>query len=302
MSISDGEGIILLGMPRSGTTLLRRLLDAHPDICCPGETFLFRGLAKFLEHDIISTGFDYGVMGALEGLGYERSDVKDRLRRFATQFYEELAQKAGKKHWAAKTAVDSFYLPQIEDLFADHARFICITRHGLDTVCSLDEFSRDLQSYIDELHDYIKLYPRPYEAFAHAWAAVTAMILNFAENHEGRCHVLKYEELVQNPDAEMEKITTFLGLDKLPQATSEIMAQKQVDGVGDWKSYKKTAVETASIGRWENELQAVTVEMLSHIVNPVLERAGYDPVSAGSDDDAQRRQELAKMMMQSKGA
>lgn len=294
------DGIIILGAPRSGTTLLRRLLDAHPDISCPGETFLFRGLAKFMEYDVISGGFDYGVMGALEGLGYERKDVNARLRDFATQFYTEMAKKAGKKRWAAKTAVDSFYIPQIEDLFAGHAKFICITRHGLDVACSMDEFTRDLQTYISELHDYIKLYPQPYEAFARAWADVTEEILDFAENYKESCHLLKYEDLVARPDEEMKKITAFLGVSALPQKAVDILAQKKVDGVGDWKSFKKTRVESGSAGRWRADLPAVMAETLASVVNPVLERAGYEAVAEGSEDDAQRRAEIARMMMQAK--
>ena len=49
------KGVIILGCPRSGTTLLRRLLDSHPDLSCPGETFLFRGAARFLKEDTISS-------------------------------------------------------------------------------------------------------------------------------------------------------------------------------------------------------------------------------------------------------
>ncbi|MCA9663328.1 MAG: sulfotransferase, partial [Myxococcales bacterium] len=38
-SAGRSPGIIVLGAPRSGTTLLRRLLDAHPNIACPPETY-----------------------------------------------------------------------------------------------------------------------------------------------------------------------------------------------------------------------------------------------------------------------
>ncbi len=296
------EGIIILGSPRSGTTLLRRLIDAHPDICCPGETFLFRGCARFLQDETISAGFNYGILGALEGLGYDRHDVKDRLRRFATDFYEEMAAKAGKKLWAAKTAADSFYMPQIEDLFADHARFICVTRHGLDVVCSMEEFSRDLQTYITELHEYIKLYPRPFEAFARAWADVTGNILDFAARHPERCFVLKYEDLVAAPDEVMDSVMKFLGVKSLPQKTASILSDgKKVDGIGDWKSFKKTKIDDEGLDRWRTQLPPVTIEGLAPIVNPVLTRAGYEPVSGSNDDDARRRQEIARMMMQAKG-
>lgn len=295
---SSSEGIIILGAPRSGTTLLRRLLDAHPDICCPGETFLFRGLARMMAHDTISGGFEYGMIGALEGLGYDRAALLSRLRGFATGFYAELSQKAGKKYWAAKTAVDSFYMPQIEELFANHARFICVTRHGLDVVCSMEEFTRDLQAYITELHDYICAYPAPLEAFSHAWADVTNDILDFAARHPGQCHMIKYEDLVANPDAEMKKITSFLSVPAWPQKAEDILAQrKTVDGIGDWKSFKKTSIDSKSHGRWQTQLPAATVAQLAPIVNPVLERADYEAVNGADDEDSRRRQEIARQMM-----
>ena len=293
------QGIIILGCPRSGTTLLRRLLDAHPDLCCPGETFLFRACAAFLDADQISHGFEYGPLSALEGLGFDRSETLDRLRAFATGFYADMAKKAGKKHWVAKTAVDSFYLPAVEALFAGRARFICITRHGLDVVCSMEEFSRDLQSYIRELHQYIVEYPQPLEAFAHAWADVTAEIVDFAARRPADCHMLKYEDLAAAPDAEMKRITDFLGLPPAPQDATAVLEKKSVDGIGDWKSYKKNRIETASVERWR-QLPEAAIARLAPIVNETLAAAGYPSVDTGSDDDARRRQELALMMMRAK--
>ena len=40
--------VVLLGFPRSGTTLLSRLLDAHPEISCPPETHLLSAASRFL--------------------------------------------------------------------------------------------------------------------------------------------------------------------------------------------------------------------------------------------------------------
>lgn len=298
-------GVLILGCPRSGTTLLRRLLDSHPEISCPGETFLFRGCARFLEYDTISGGFPYGVTGALEGLGFEESDIKNRLRDFATSFYEDITCKENKSMWVAKTAVDSFYLPQIEYLFAneeDDFKFICVLRHGMDTVCSLKEFSDDLQSYITELHEYIREYQQPYEAFAYAWADVTTMILDFADKYPDRCHIVKYEELIASPDKKLKEITDFLSCNKHSKKAEEILKNMNVGGIGDWKSFKKTKIEKSSMSRWENDLPASTAGMIAPIINPVLERAGYDTVSEADDEEEKRRKELAMMMMQAKSA
>lgn len=60
----DG-GIVVLGLFRSGTTLLRRLLDAHPRIHCPSETFLFSACANFVESQEIAEGMEVGAMSGL---------------------------------------------------------------------------------------------------------------------------------------------------------------------------------------------------------------------------------------------
>lgn len=297
------KGALVLGCPRSGTTLLRRLLDAHPDISCPGESFLFRGCAQFLQQDTISGGFPYGAPSALEGIGFDESVLKNRLVTLATSFYEDVARKQDKSMWVAKTAVDSFYVPEIEYLLADNEdiKFICVLRHGLDVVCSLKEFSDDLQSYISELHDYICKYQQPYEAFAHAWADVTTDIMMFAEAYPQKCHVLRYEDVVADPEKIIKETLAFLGHEYEEGHISKALAHKNVGGIGDWKSYKKKEIGKESLARWEKELPDSTVSMLAPIVNPVLERAGYPEVQHAEDDEARRR-EIAMMMMQADDA
>ena len=200
MAPAHPQGIIVLGMPRSGTTLLRRLLDAHPRICCPGETFLLRASAKFVQGERIASGIDYGVLGGLRALGLAEEDVLSALRQLCFGLLDQLAEQDGKPRWASKTAVDSFYLKEIERIYGDHACFIVVIRQGLDVVCSLQEFAQELQAYISELHAYVSRYPRPLEAFAHAWSDVTRDLLAFVERNPNAI-LVRYEDLVERARA-----------------------------------------------------------------------------------------------------
>lgn len=294
--MSQTNPIIVFGTPRSGTTLLRRLLNAHENIACPGETFLLRGVARFMEQEEISLGQYFGVGGGLSAYGVSDAQVHENLRGLVDGFMSPIAAKDGKKRWAAKTAVESFYIPGIEEIYAGHAKFICLLRHGLDVVCSTEEFSKNLNMYVSELHAYICEYQRPYEAFAHAWTDVTSEMLALADRlGEEHVLVMKYEDMVADTDAALEKIAEFLG--EVPFPADALGGEKGKTGIGDWKAYSRKKVESGSVARWK-DLPTAVVDSLAPIVNPVLEAAGYDPVGETDDEDAARRAEIAAMLMQ----
>jgi hypothetical protein len=298
------QGIIVLGMPRSGTTLLRRILDSHPAICAPGETFLFRAASRFLESEEIAFGIDYGVFGGLKPLGFTEDRILDGIRGLAFGFYEELARSAGKRRWAAKTAVDSFYAAAIERICAGHARFVCVLRHGLDVACSLKEFSDELEGYIAELRPYVQRYPRPLEAFAHAWVDVTTALLALVERNPRSAISLRYEDLVAAPAVTLARLFAFLGEDWDEDLLRRAFDEKEVVGLGDWKTYATKGLKGDSIERWRR-LPEETATRLAPIVNSTLVAAGYPAIEASrqlSNDDAMRRYELAMMFKAARGA
>jgi hypothetical protein len=286
------DGIIILGVPRSGTTLLRRLLNWHPEVFCGGETFLLTGAARFLRSDRIVGDIDYGVLGGLQAAGIAPETVLADLRKFVGRYFRQLADAAGKPRWAAKTAIDSFYVNEIEQIFAGHAQFVCIVRHGLDSVLSLQELCDANETYLREIHEYIVRCPRPLEAFANLWTEVTRALLDFAGRNAGSTIVLRFEDLVTRPDETIDRLTGFLEIAP-GHALLEALRQDAPSGLGDWKTYGKAALDPECIGRWRT-LGAATAGSLAPIVNPVLLRAGYDAVDPGPPPDpaqAMRRYE-----------
>jgi len=297
------QGIVVLGMPRSGTTLLRRILDSHPTICAPGETFLFRAASRFLESEEIAFGIDYGVFGGLKPLGFTEERILDGVRGLAFGFYEELAHRAGKRRWAAKTAIDSFYAAAVERVCAGHVRFVCVLRHGLDVACSLREFSDELEGYIAELRPYVQRYPRPLEAFAHAWVDVTTALLALVERNPASAIALRYEDLVAAPATALARLFAFLGEDWDEGLLRRAFDEKEVVGLGDWKTYATKGLKSDSIERWRH-LPEGTAARLAAIVNSTLVAAGYPAIEARrqlSNDDAMRRYELAMMFNAARG-
>jgi hypothetical protein len=301
---SQAEGIIILGVPRSGTTLLRRLLNAQPQIACPGETNLLAACARFLASDKGAEGLDVGVVTGLGYAGFEPDEVLDKLREWAFGFFRAHAKRSGKRRWAEKSAFDSFHLEAIEQLVGNHAQFVCLFRHGLDTVCSLHDFCEKTQGYLDGLHPYVQRYPRPLEAFARAWVDLTGALRDFAERHPKNSISLNYEHLVANPEGQLQRVLDFLGEPFSPETLKEALQPTSSSGLGDWKSYSKLTIDQAGVGRFWQLPPGIRQE-LAEIVNPTLRKCGYEPVPAdldGSAEAARRRYQLGLMVQAMKAA
>jgi len=288
------EGIIVLGAPRSGTTLLRRLLDAHPHIACPPETNVFSACGRFLRSERIAEGVRVGPVEGLGFAGFARDAVLGRLRELAFGFHREYAQRQGKPRWASKTAFDAFYLDEIEALCGEHAAFVCIQRHGVDVACSLRELSDKNGGYLHELHGYVVRHPMVLEAFAHAWVDLARALAAFAQRHPRNALLVRYEDLSAAPDATMAQIMSFLGETWSPDLQSQALGKRDDVGLGDWKTYGRQTVDASSVGR-RRELSRDTLSRLGAICNPTLRACGYEAIAVDEDPDgetAKRRYQL----------
>jgi hypothetical protein len=297
------DGIIVLGVPRSGTTLLRRLLNSHPNIACPGETYLLSACARFLRSDRLASGADMGVLSGLEFAGFDRSHVLEQLRNMAFEYFQEYAKSRGKSRWAEKTAIDAFYVDEIDTLCGSHAKFVCMVRHGLDVACSCDELVTKNGAIPLELHEFVKRNNVPIEAYCQAWAVATQSIIDFAERHPDNSIICRYEDLAADPDSVLSDILQFVGEPWQADLVQRALDDKSSIGIGDWKTFGTASVDSSSVGRWHS-LPAAVLGRLADIANSTLERAGYDcigaPPSDEDEDDIKRRYELALLIQSSR--
>ena len=272
---SDYEGVVVLGVSRSGTTLMRRLLDAHPDIAAPAETYALSAAAKFLEARQLGSGAEFGALRGLHLAGFEEDDVVGRLRDFAFSFHRDYARRAGKPLWAEKTATDIFHLDGVERLCGNRVRYVVMLRDGLDVAPSLLELVDEVGGYFEELHRFAREEHRPLVAMGNAWQAATLAGLDLARRRPDAALVIRYEALVRDPSATLDALAGFLDVERPDDWAKAALRAPSSAGFGDWKTWETRALHTQSVGR-HRRLPKAALAQLVDAIGPTLELAGYE--------------------------
>jgi hypothetical protein len=256
--------IVVGGCGRSGTTLLRVMLDSHPRICCGPESSVFRRRA--LDPDALADRF-----------GLARRDIRATYDAAASRpaFIEAFAtlclQASGKARWAEKTPRNISRIGAIFHFFPD-ARFVHVLRDGRDVACSLRTHPR--HAVVDG-----KLVPldtwKPLAACARRWRDDIECSRPWW--NDPRFHTLRYEELVRDPGAVLRRLMTFLDEpwdDALLAHPAEGSSPRDVTRFAQ-NPEAVGAVNASSIGRWERDLDVKDRRIFKRIAGRLLVELGY---------------------------
>jgi protein-tyrosine sulfotransferase len=268
--------IFLIGVPRSGTTLLRMMIDSHPQIMCGpeapwlagrgvGNQINFQNLTKFLVHH--KWGPVNGFTGIKEELIYEivASSINEVM--------STSAHSQGKFYWADKTPENIISVPFLYKLFPD-AKFIHIFRDGRDVALSTKAGqwkTINLQSkYVK--NNYINALTR--------WSSWIEKFQGDVRSLNITYLPVKYEDLVRSPREEMQRIFSFLEIewnDKVltpHKAAHDVVDQK---GEGIQSFYNRQSVDTQSLYRWKTQLNWLQRYLTKSVAEEFLLELGYEP-------------------------
>ena len=176
--------IFIIGCPRSGTTLLRLILDSHPNISCGPET-------QFLE-DLETIVGKHWVR--VERYGFNKDYWHQKIAEMFNSFQIEYTTKRGKQRWAEKSPNYTKKLGFINNLFPN-SQFLHIIRDGRDVVAS----HRDRWGYKAGIKA------------TKTWQSYVKKALEFSQKlPEDRYYELRYEELVKDPEKTLLPLFEFL--------------------------------------------------------------------------------------------
>ena len=192
--------VFLIGVHRSGTTLVRQIIDSHSRIACPAESFFIYGLAELFGNDLYQEGF--------EAMGFDREGIARGLRRTADFFFDAYRRSKDKPRWADKTPQYVQILDFIEEVFGPDCQYIVIYRHPLDIINSLLATRWDFSA---PRWDFMRFHDDHFTNLSMYVGDGIQKQLDFEAAHPQRCRRLRYEQLVTEPEPVLRDVFEFLG-------------------------------------------------------------------------------------------
>ena len=280
--------IFVVGAPRSGTTLLQRMLRSHPQISSPtGESHfiiplltkaasygdlskqenivavlreMYRISAEFLETDLHGVKFDIEALAAaIHGRGARTMpQVIDTLFRIN-------AEGEGKARWLDKTPYYILHLPLLAAIYPD-AQFLHIIRDGRDAVLSMLERNTDIRVF--SIYQGAKLWQRYVDA-----GRMMGAILPPERYLE-----LRFEDMLNGQEGTLRRICTFLGVE---------FSEKVIDFQKSRDPLNKTPLLREGIKRdnqekWRDQMAPLQIRTFESVAGRTLAACGY-PLTVPND-------------------
>jgi hypothetical protein len=260
---TDAAITYVLGVPRSGTTLLAYLLAQHPNILCLSEPWLMLALE--------SLGFvpanhpsDAGHIRLATGilLGQSRTAI---LGRAAQMIYRDLLSRSSKQLIIDKTPRYYHCLPFIREAIP-HARFIWIRRNPLDVAASYKStWNLDIAEMLAECRDVPHFYD---------FALGFRRLADFADTND--VCVISYEDLVKRPQDELGRVFRYLNLPVHGTGDFDPNSIYQQGQFGDQKIFRTRAVHSASVDNYRSILSFAEIEtIMKSLGRTLFDRLGY---------------------------
>jgi hypothetical protein len=254
--------IFIGGAGRSGTTLLRVMLDSHSRIACGPELKVLPTLA-YLWEDLRTK---WSGMLAESAVG--APDVDRGMRDLMSQLLEPLRLRAGKPRRAEKSPNNVFIFPHLHALFPD-AAFVHMLRDGRDVVASL--LGMDWRTADGTPLDYT----RDARLAARYWSQAVRAGRGFAaRTPSARYCEVRYEQLVEAPETSMRQVLAALGEPWEPAVLDFHGVSRSLADESSAAAVTRP-LNNPRTGRWEQDLSAADQVAVHEEVGTLLIELGY---------------------------
>lgn len=274
---TNGLNLFLVGCERSGTTLLRLMLNAHPQVKIPTESHFIADLIdKFgFKSKLTDVQIDEAISIVVSNqrwIDWElcKRELEERIRALeqpdiidiVNLVFAQKLENSQALYWGDKTPKYSNYMPDLEMMFP-LSKFIHITRDGRD-VCLSFLKTNWIGPWVSRIAPF--------------WVnRVKAAHLSGRSLEKGRYLHVKYEDLVSDPERSLKAICNFMGISYDPQMLHYTESlEENVSGLSMKHHQKlKRQPETSDTDRWKSEMKVLDILVFEAYSHNTLEEFGY---------------------------
>ncbi|HEX3862724.1 MAG TPA: sulfotransferase [Stellaceae bacterium] len=267
--------LFLVGCPRSGTTWLQIILGSHSEIATRRETHLFDGyMASLYNHwqrEVYAPHKD-GLRVLLD-----QAEFDTAIRHFCDVVFAKIAaSKPGADYILEKTPGHVLHHHTIRRLYPE-SRFLHLVRDPRAVVASLLAVKKEPWGSW-----------APADAFqaARIWRNHVAIGHELARDHAA-CLELRFEDLVATPDAVLDRLYRWLGLDPVTYDTERfsLCHLKQHQGEGEQsdpaREDRGNFFRHGLVNGWATELTRAQIAVVEGICAELIVELGYAPQQVG---------------------
>jgi protein-tyrosine sulfotransferase len=260
----DKSPIFIGGAGRSGTTLLRVILDTHPNIVCGPE---FKIIPSIAEH-WANTARSYESV--LQSYNLSPEKFSSSYASFILDLLGPLLEKSGKQRIAEKSPNNVFYFYHLNQMFPE-SPLVHLIRDGRDVVCSLltmNWMSADSNKKLP--------YTESAAEAARYWvqAVTTGRKAGSTPSAQRKYFEVRYEDIIQNPESTLRSLFTALD-EPWDPCVLEFHTKKRDLGEESSASQASQKMYSSSLGRWERDLADEDKYVVKRVAGDLLIELGY---------------------------
>ena len=287
MSASE-QPIFIIGTERSGSNLLRLILNAHSQIAIPHPPHIMKYLAHIepkygdLQKDTNMREMVGDILTLIDAHIFPWDEypltVDDIVRRAPTRtmfgavaaIYESVREHEGKARWGNKSTFMVHFTKPVLDVYPD-ARFVLLVRDPRDVAVSAR------RSVFSPCHPLLSA-----ELWRHQQEIGLALLDSLPSSSIA---LLRYEDLTRAPQQTLQSLCAFLGEDFEPGMLQFFTGAQAKTGAGLSESWENTGrpILQNNSQKFHKELSAAHIRTVEAICAGPMEALGYDTVNSAAD-------------------
>ncbi|WP_141491638.1 sulfotransferase family protein [Longimonas halophila] len=272
----------IVGCPRSGTTLVQRLLSTHPESTVLPETFFVRRLMpnhRTLMNPLLQSEHNVLVQAVLQSEAWSVQDLSEEALHREVQRQPQTG--AGVLRAWMYTAARAHGVPVVGEKTPDHALQVAALHHALPEARFVHVI-RDPRAVVNSWRTV------PWSSGyvwrdADLWRERVQAVRQAPES--APVHTVRFEQLVQAPATTMQRVAAFLGLSPGHMWTRDDVDAEQVavDAEAEpWKQNALAPIDPAVATRWRRALPEADQAMVEHMAAREMQRWGYMPEASAA--------------------